>query len=101
MKLVIVTTVDQYKKEVIKLFKDSDVKAFSELDIEGFKTSNKLPLASNWFASNRSGADSEMFFAFTELENAKTLFKQIKKFNKNLDSNNPVKGVIIPVEDHI
>ena len=101
MKLVIVTTVDQYKKEVIKLFRNSEIQNFSESDIEGFKTSVHPSLASNWFASNRFGSDSEMFFAFTELENAKKLFELIKEFNENLDSNNPIKGVIIPVEDYI
>jgi len=101
MKLVIVTTVDQYKNEVIKLFRNAEIKNFSESDIEGFKSSNRLPLASNWFASNRSGANSEMFFAFTKLENAKKLIQLIKEFNQQEEINNPVKGVIIPVEEYI
>ena len=39
MKLVLVTVVDEYKKEVFRLFKEAGITSFSESDMEGFKTS--------------------------------------------------------------
>ena len=101
MKLVIVPTVDEYKKNVIKLFKSAGIENFSESDIEGFKTSKSGSLASNWFASERSGADSEMFFSFAEAHKVDELFNLIKEFNANLESNNPIKAVVVPVEKYI
>ncbi|MBT8304733.1 MAG: hypothetical protein KJP09_09715 [Bacteroidia bacterium] len=101
MKLVIVTAVDEYKKEVIKLFKNAEIENFSESDIEGFKTSKSGNLGSNWFASERSGADSEMFFSFSEERKVDKLFKLIKEFNENLDTNNPIKAVVVPIEKFI
>lgn len=101
MKLVIVTVVDYYKKDIIKLFKQAQIENFSESDIEGFKTNGSLKLGSNWFASESNGADSEMFFSFTEEENIDVLFNLIKEFNKNLETNNPVKAIVVPIEKFI
>ncbi|WP_178988674.1 hypothetical protein [Winogradskyella schleiferi] len=101
MKLVIVTVVDYYKKDVIKLFKQAQINNFSESDIEGFKTSASVIQSSNWFASENSGADSELFFSFTEDENIDALFKLIKEFNTNLETNNPVRAIVVPIEKFI
>lgn len=101
MKLVIITVVDDYKKNVIKLFKQAQIHNFSESDIEGFKTTASIKLSSNWFASEQTGSDSEMFFSFTEEENIDVLFKLIKEFNANLETNNPIKAVVVPIEKFI
>lgn len=101
MKLVIVTTVDEYKREVIKLFKNAEIENFSESDIEGFKTTTSIQLASNWFASEQSGADSEMFFSFAHENKVNRLFKLIKEFNLKLESNNPIRAVVVPIEKFI
>ena len=101
MKLVIVTVVDYYKKDVIKLFKQAQIANFSESDIEGFKTAPSVKLDSNWFANENSGADSEMFFSFTEDENIDALFNLIKEFNSNLKTNNPIKAIVVPIEKFI
>ncbi|WP_092470854.1 hypothetical protein [Winogradskyella thalassocola] len=101
MKLVIVTVVDYYKKDIIKLFKQAQINNFSESDIEGFKTSATVKLSSNWFASEHTGADSELFFSFTEEENIDELFTLIKEFNKNLETDNPIKAVVVPIERFI
>lgn len=101
MKLVIVTVVDEYKKDIIKLFKQAQINNFSESDIEGFKPTTSVTLGSNWFASEQSGADSEMFFSFTEEEHIDALFDLIKEFNKNLETNNPIKAIVVPIERFI
>jgi hypothetical protein len=101
MKLVIVTVVDDYKKDIIKLFKQAQIHNFSESDIEGFKTTSSSKLSSNWFASEQSGADSELFFSFTDEENIDLLFNLIEEFNTKLETNNPVKAVVVPIERFI
>jgi hypothetical protein len=101
MKLVIVTVVDYYKKDIIRLFKEAHIDNFSESDIEGFNTTASVKLSSNWFVSEQSGADSEMFFSFTEEENIDALFSLIKEFNNNLETNNPIKAIVVPIEKFI
>ena len=101
MKLVIVTVVDEYRKDVIKLFKKAEIESFSESDIGGFKTSKESNLTSNWFAGERIGNDSQMFFSFAQEERVETLFELIKEFNQNLESNNPMRVVVVPIEKYI
>jgi len=101
MKLVIVTVVDEYKKDVIMLFRQAEIENFSESDIEGFKTKVSGYIASNWFASERNGADSEMFFSFAQEDRIDELFKLIKAYNQNLESNNPVRAIVVPIEKYI
>src|SRR5690606_13194130 len=101
MKLVIVTIVDEYKKDVLSLFKQARIENFSESDIEGFKSPDTLQLPASWFATESSGADSEMFFSFTDEEKIEVLFTLIKAFNSRLKSNNPVRAVVVPIEKYI
>jgi hypothetical protein len=101
MKLVIITVVDHYKKDIIKLFRDSEIENFSESDIEGFKISKSSQVVSNWFASESSGADSELFFSFAEEDKVEVLFEKIKIFNKTIESNNPIRAIVVPVEKYI
>jgi hypothetical protein len=42
-----------------------------------------------------------MFFSFTEDKNIDTLFDLIKEFNQNLETNNPIKAVVVPIEKSI
>jgi len=101
MKLVIVTAVEQYQKDVLKLFKKADIKNFSSSEIDGHKNGSSLLMASNWFSAEKGGNESSMFFSFTEDENIDVLFKLIKEFNASLETNNPLKAIVVPIEKFI
>lgn len=101
MKLVIVTVVDEYQNDIFKIFKEANIEAYSEVDIEGYKTTKSLQVASNWFASERSSSDSEMFFSFIEDKKIDKLFNLLKEFNNTLETNTPVHAVIVPIERYI
>jgi hypothetical protein len=101
MKLIIITIIDELKKDVIKLFKTAEIENFSESDIDGFKTSISSQLATGWFGGKSYSADSEMFFSFENDEKVKYLFKLIKNYNKTIEHNNPIRAVILPVEDYV
>jgi hypothetical protein len=101
MKLVIVTVVEEFHKDVIKLFKKAGIESFSESDIDGYKNGSSLLMASNWFSGPKGGNESNMFFSFTEEEHIDALFNLIKDFNTNLETNNPIKAVVVPIEKFI
>ena len=101
MKLVIVTTVEAFHKEVIALFKKAKIENFSESDIDGHKNNASVLVASNWFSGEKSSNESTLFFSFTEEENIDALFNQIKDFNANLETNNPIKAIVVPIERYI
>ncbi|WP_242094688.1 hypothetical protein [Aestuariivivens sediminicola] len=101
MKLVLVTAVEDFHKEVIKLFKKAQIKNFSQSDIEGYKTSTAAMEASNWFGFENTGNESVLFFSFTDEVYIDALFEHIKEFNKTLQTNNPIRAIVVPIEKSI
>lgn len=101
MKLVIVTAVEEFQKDVLKLFKKANIENFSTSDIDGYKNVTSVLRTSSWFPSERGGNESHLFFSFTDDAHIDALFSLIKTFNKNLETNNPIKAVVLPIEKHL
>lgn len=101
MKLLIVTAVGEYQEKVLKLFRKSNIESFSGSDIDGYKHVNSFKMRSSWFPSVSAGADSSMFFSFTEEDRIDAFFKAVKEFNENLETNNPIRAVVVPIERHV
>ncbi|MBT8313885.1 MAG: hypothetical protein KJP26_05440 [Maribacter sp.] len=101
MKLLLVTAVEQFEEEVIKLFKKAEIENFSGSEIDGYKPPVSLLMKSNWFPKDKGGVESSLFFSFTEDRKIDTIFGLIKEFNANLETNNPIKAVVVPIERSI
>ncbi|MGJ8550435.1 hypothetical protein HSX10_13090 [Winogradskyella undariae] len=101
MKLVIVTAVEEFQKEVLKLFKKANIQNLSSSDIDGHKTGPSVTMASSWFPGEQFGNESRLFFSFAEDENIDALFDLLKEFNTNVETNNPIKAVVVPIEKSI
>ena len=101
MKLLIVTIVEEFESEILKLFNAAGIENFSSSDIEGFKSQDTLAIASSWFPREKSATRSVMLFSFTQDENIDRLFPLIEEFNQHLESSNPVKAVVVPIERRI
>lgn len=101
MKLVIVTAVEVFQKDVLKLFKEANIENFSSSDIDGYKNGSSLLMASNWFSAEKGGNESSMFFSFTDDIHIDSLFKLIEVFNSNLETDNPIKAIVVPIEKFI
>lgn len=101
MKLLIVTVVEAFEKDLFRLFKEANIERFSGSDIDGYKNPTAVVRSSSWFPSQKSGVESNLFFSFTEDDNIDGLFKLIKEFNSNLETNNPIRAVAVPIEKFI
>ncbi|MBT4413375.1 MAG: hypothetical protein HOC83_04735 [Polaribacter sp.] len=98
MKLVLVTAVEEFQKDVLKIFTKANIKNFSSADIAGYKNAPSLLMGSNWFSAGKSGNESIMFFSFTNKDKIDDLFKIIQEFNNHVETNNPIKAIVVPVE---
>lgn len=101
MKLLIVTSVVTFQKDVLKLFKKANIEAFSSSEIDGYKNGNSLVATQSWFPGEKGGNESVMLFSFTEEEKITDLFKYLREYNENLETNNPVRAVVLPIEQSI
>ena len=101
MKLLIVTSVAAFQKDVLKLFKKANIEAYSSSEIEGYKNGNSLVATQSWFPGHKEGNESLMIFSFTDEKKIADLFSYVKEYNANLETNNPIRAVVIPIEQSI
>ena len=100
MKMVIITCVSDYEKDIMKILEKAEVNAFSAFNIDGYRNDkNEFDLQS-WFPSTRLGSESLMFFSFDTSDKIKNLFKHLKEYNDTLDSS-PVRAAVMPIEESI
>ncbi|MAY23845.1 MAG: hypothetical protein CMC74_13770 [Flavobacteriaceae bacterium] len=101
MKLLIVTVVDEFHKEAMQLFKKAHIERFSGSDIDGYKEAPSFLMNTSWFPSERGGTESNMYFSFTEEAKIDTFFELVTEFNKHLETDNPIKAIVVPIEKYI
>ena len=101
MKLLIVTAVKAFEKEALKLFKTAKISAFSSGDINGFKTDDHENLIDNWFSSSHDKVQSVLFFTFEEQHKIEVLLDQLNEFNKEIESDNSMKAIVLPIEKYV
>jgi hypothetical protein len=100
MKMVFITCVSDYEKDIMKLLEEAEVNAFSAFNIEGYRNEkNELDFQS-WFPYTKLGSESLMFFSFETLDKIRNLFNHIRKHNNSL-ATNPVKAVVMPIDESI
>jgi hypothetical protein len=98
MKLVIVTAVAEFEQDILPLFKKANISSFSGSHIDGFKNTASLLRSASWFPTERGGVESILLFSFAEEDNIEVLFGLLAEFNNHLETQNPVKAVVVPIE---
>jgi len=101
MKLLIITSILEFEKNICKLFKNSKIEVYSTLDIQGHKLQLPTNIQDNWFSSHRDTFDSKMFFTFTSEELIAKMLNEVESFNSNNTSKNPVKAIVLNIEQSI
>lgn len=99
MKLLIVTTLREFKKDVADILGKAQIPIFSFSDITGVKANYSPDLSDDWFTSDIDREfRSVFFFSFTDDEKAENVLEQIAVFNTLDRVEYPVRGFILPVE---
>lgn len=98
MKLLIITAVKTYEKQAVQLFKKAGILAFSNADINGFKTMDQQDLIDNWFSSSNKHVKSVLFFSFSEADKIDMLLEELDHFNKGIETENPLRAIVLNIE---
>ena len=100
MKLVLITAIAEFEKEVKKMLKEAKVKSYSYRDVKGFRDASEENVESNWFGSEMNETDSIVFYAFILQQNLETLFEEVNQFNKEQKTISKVHLAVFSVEKY-
>ncbi|MCB0451242.1 MAG: hypothetical protein KDC97_14095, partial [Confluentibacter sp.] len=74
MKLVLVTAIAEFDKEIKKMLKKAKVVSYSYRDVKGYRDSTEDAVETNWFGSEMNETESVVFYAFVQKQNVDDLF---------------------------
>ncbi len=100
MKLVLITAIAEFEKDVKKMLKEAKVKSYSYRDVKGFRDASEESIESNWFGSEMNETDSVVFYAFIVQQNLDILFDEVTQFNKELETISKVHLAVFSVEKY-
>ena len=98
MKLVIITAIKLFEKDIKLQLKKADVKTFSFKEVTGYRDSTEDAIESNWFSSEMNQTESIVFYAFVKKENVDILFKLINDFNNKEKTISHIHIAVINIE---
>ncbi|VAW25784.1 hypothetical protein MNBD_BACTEROID04-812 [hydrothermal vent metagenome] len=98
MKLILITAVKEFEKDIIRILKNSDITIFSYNEIIGYRNIPREANIDNWFPGERKENKSVMFYAFVKKEETDELFERIKVFNEKQESLSKIHISILNIE---
>lgn len=98
MKLLIITAISAFEKDIKKMLKQAEVKTFSYKKVTGYKDIFEEAIESNWFASEINETESILFYAFVKKENVDLLFDLVSSFNENQETLSHIHLAVLNIE---
>ena len=98
MKLLIITAITEFEKDIKSLLKKANVKAFSYRNVMGYKDVSEEFIETNWFASEMNETESLLFYAFVKKENVDLLFQLVADFNTKQETKAQVNVASLNIE---
>ena len=100
MKLVLITAIADFEKDVKKMLKEAKVKSYSYKDVKGFSDASEESVEDNWFGSEMNETESVVFYAFILQQNLDMLFDEVAAFNKKQETISKVHLAVFSVEKY-
>lgn len=99
MKLVAVMSLEAYRDDLHGIYRDHEIRVFSEIDIDGYHH-HQTPAATavGWFAQAETPAYSTLTWAFLPKEQADGVLDAIEEYNDQRNLDHPVRAFEMPVD---
>jgi nitrogen regulatory protein PII len=81
MKLIILTTIEEFAKEVKHILKNAQVKSYSYKNVIGYLSTSEEAFESNWFGVEMDENESILFYAFVPKDTVDKVYDAVKEFN--------------------
>ena len=98
MKLLIITAITEFEKDIKSMLKQANVKTFSYRKVTGYRDVSEEFIESNWFASEMNETESLLFYAFVKTENVDLFFQLVADFNDKQETKAQVNVASLNIE---
>jgi len=100
MKLLLITSIEEFEKDVKRILKHSGVVSFSLHRVQGFKNNSNGNLQ-NWFGIDDIPINSLLFTVFVQPQCVDEIAGRINAFNKVRDSKSTIHLASLQIEKTI
>ncbi len=101
MKLLVITAIQEFSKDIKHMLKKSDIHIYSYNDISGFRDLSEESVGSNWFAGEMDESQSIIFIAFVKKENIDIFFSKAEEFNAKQETLSKIHVAVLNIEKSI
>lgn len=98
MKLLVITAIEEFSKEIKLLLKKSNINIYSYKNVNGFRDLSEESVGSNWFAGEMDESQSIIFFAFVKKANVDDFFTRADEFNAKQKTLSKIHVVVLNIE---
>jgi nitrogen regulatory protein PII len=98
MKLLIITAVIAFEKDIKQMLKQANVKTFTYKEVKGFNDISEEAIESNWFSAELNETESILFYAFVKKDNVDKLFDLITEFNEKQETLSKIHVAVLNIE---
>lgn len=98
MKLLVITAIKEFKKDILKMLKEAGVRNFSYREVTGFQDNSEDRVDLNWFASDMNENESILFYAFVSKENVESFFNLVQIYNSMQGNKSRVHVAVLNIE---
>ncbi|HEY1063428.1 MAG TPA: hypothetical protein VGE44_17155 [Daejeonella sp.] len=98
MKLLVITAIREYKKDILKMLRAAGVKNFSYREVTGFQDNSGDEVGLNWFASEMNENESILFYAFVNKEIVESFFNLTDVYNSKQGNESRIHIAVLNIE---
>jgi hypothetical protein len=98
MKLLIITAIVAFEKEIKIMLKKANIITYSFQDVKGYSDISEETIDSNWFAAEYNETESLLFYAFARAEEVDRVFNLINTFNAKEETLSQIHVAVVNIE---
>lgn len=98
MKLLIITAIESFEKEIKMMLKKANVTTYSFKKVTGFRDISEEAIGNNWFATEINETESILFYAFVAKENVGLCFDLVTNFNEKQETLSHIHLAVLNIE---
>jgi len=98
MKLLLITAIESFEKDIKMMLKKAKVTTYSHKKVTGFNDTSEVAIENNWFATEINETESILFYAFVPKENVYLCFDLVTYFNAKQETLSHIHVAVLNIE---